>query len=467
MPDPVIQPAAPANPMNPDSIAAHNTNIARQLAAQDAAGHTMAPHETEGAQTALDKLFSSKEAELKKAAGDAPPPAETVIPASTDPRDNTPADPASVKAAADAVAAKAIADAVPAAEPTPEQKRADELFRDSPQLPSGASPKSADAFNFVKTEAAKRVLELEAREADLKAKLEAASKPATPTTQQLEQEKEYKELKAWRAKVDVEFDPAFKEFDQKVSEASEFVYAQLRKSPVITEDHITAIKKLGGPTKVLWPKIFDTIKDATLQQLIQSQVSDIAKIEYQKERRVTEAKERAEEFMQERETHWKNQATAHTLETQNQLDTMLKSLDWFSPKKAADNAPEAEKKSAEDHNAFLAQTQDQIKAALTEDSPQMRAVLIAGMAQFFNLQRVHTLMKTALAALQKEHAALVDKFAAVKQSATTRLREGAAPAEGVRPAKPATPGTTMRTADAVDELAKQVMAERQAKGLPV
>jgi hypothetical protein len=89
------------------------------------------------------------------------------------------------------------------------------------------------------------------------------------------------------------------------------------------------------------------------------------------------------------------------------------------------------------------------------------------MAQLFNLQRQHASMKASLEAAVKERDSLTEKLAKIKASATTRLREGSAPAEGVRqPAKPAI-GVKTRTEDAVDALARQVMEERTAKGLPV
>ncbi len=177
---------------------------------------------------------------------------------------------------------------------------------------------------------------------DLETKLAEASKAleeerkrsSTPSTEQLERENELKELRNWRAKVDVQFDPAFKQFDQQVAEASEFIYSQLRKSPTINDEHIRLIKEYGGPHKINLQKLFETIKDPSLQRLIEAQVSELHKIEYQKERKITEAKDNIEKYTQEREDHIKKQATVHTMETQNRLDPLLKSLDWYAPKTA-------------------------------------------------------------------------------------------------------------------------------------
>lgn len=470
MPDPIVVP----NPMDPDAIAAHNNDISRKVASQDIMGKSLTPSETEPAQSALDKLFQENESRLKAAAGgkeapnpDEAPPKPTTKPDATDPRNVTPPDPAAVKAAEEASAAEA-AKAAAAAEPTAEQKRAEEIFKDAPKLPTGASPKSADAFNHVKVEAARRLMELETKLTKAVEELETEKKRASsPSTEQLEKDKEYQDLKNWRAKVDVQFDPAFKQFDKQISEASEFVYAQLKKSPKITDEHIDLIKKYGGPHKIVLKKLFAEMDDPTLQRIVEAQVSDIAKLEYQKERKIDEAKANVEQYQQERENHWKQQATAHTTETQRQLDPLLKSLDWFALKKVEDSAAPETKKAAEEHNTFVSELQNQIQGALNEDTPQMRAVLIAGLAQLFNLQREHKSTKASLAATEKERDTILAKLEKIKSSATTRLREGAAPAEGVRqPAKPAVT-TSTRTQDAVDALARQVMEERQAKGLPV
>jgi hypothetical protein len=461
MPDPIIQPS----PMDPAAVEDHNKQIAQKVAAQDIMGASMTPGSTEPAQSALDKLFQENEARLKAAAGgkEAPDPNATpATPKTTDEPAPKPAEPVAEP--------KADETPAPAAEPTPEQKRAEELFKDAPKLPTGASPKSAEAFNHVKVEAAKKMMDLENKLAETSKALEEERKRATtPTTEQLEKENELKELRNWRAKVDVQFDPAFREFDKQISEASEFIYAQLKESPAINDDHINLIKQYGGPHKINLTKLFETIKDPTLQRSIENQVNELKRIEYQKGKKIAEAKDNIETYTQAREEHWKKQATAHTMETQNQLTALFKdkSMEWFAPKKPADSATAEEKKAAEAHNAFISELNDQIKAAANDDSPQMRAVLVAGMAQLFNLQREHASLKAQLESAVKERDALSTKMEKIKASATTRLRESAAPGEGVRqPAKPAV-GVKTRTEDAVDALARQVMEERQAKGLPV
>lgn len=441
MPDQIPPVAADAA-----AIEENNKRLADKVAAQDIMGQSTAPGDVEPAQKALDDLLAKAEsaAKEKEAA----------------PADDVAADEAAKKAAADEAAKKAEA-----AKEDPSVKRAEELFKDSPTPPPNASSKTNDAFQSVKQRAAKEILEREQELAKIKAELEETKKKFTEPSEEVKKSQaELQELRKWRAKMDVEFDPEFKKFDQQIHEANEFIYSQLKQSPAVTDETIKLIKELGGPRKVNMAKIFTAVNDPTLQRLVEGQLSEVAKLEYQKNKAMTTARTNVDQYMQERESHWKNAATAHTSQTQAELDGMLKSLDWFVPRKVADNAEAEAKQQAEEHNKFVGELDDQLKAAVQDDSPKMRAVLVAGMAQLFNLQREHTSLKAKFASMEKElttKAALLDK---VKASATTRLREGGAPAEGVRPAAAKAPGTE-RADDALDRIAKQVMEERKAKGI--
>ncbi len=63
--------------------------------------------------------------------------------------------------------------------------------------------------------------------------------------------------------------------------------------------------------------------------------------------------------------------------TQQEMERLLSKLDWW--------------KIGEDknHNAFVDETKKTIYSALQDDSPDMRAVLLVGIAQLLYLRRVH------------------------------------------------------------------------------
>lgn len=141
---------------------------------------------------------------------------------------------------------------------------------------------------------------------------------------------------------------------------------------------------------------------------------------------------------------------------------MLGALDWFKEKPVDEKAAEDVKKSTADHNAFLAETKQQLSAALSDDSPKMRAILLTGMAQLFNIQRAHAELKSKLEAVTKERDEAVKRYQGVKSASTSRLRESAAPAGGVPRQKPAI-DVNSRAGDALDDIAKQVMETKAAK----
>lgn len=352
---------------------------------------------------------------------------------------------------------KPDATATPAADPAAEahKKRADELFKDSPALPANASPKSTEAFSSIKIKAAQ---EISAREAELekvkKERDDLAAKlkdPIPPETL-----KELEDHRNWRAKLDVETDPKFKTFDKTVTEAQEFIYAQLRKSPAVTPEVIEKIKSHGGPENVQLEKIFEAIKDPTIQRLVEAKVADIEMAKFNKDQAIKSAKENINQYLSERQKQWEESATAHNKATQVQLDQLTGKLVWLKEK--PDDA---------EHNKFVTEVQGYIKNGLADDSPEMRAIMLTGMAQLLYLQRVHDSVKQSLEAESKSHeetkkllaeaTAKIEKF---KSASTSRLRESAAPPNGKLPE--VKKDVDFRPASqAIDDIAKQISEERQ------
>lgn len=445
-----------------------NADLAAKVAAQDIMGQSTAADPAADAGDALDQLAKQAEEAAKKVA-----------------EGKTAEDDAAAKAAEEA-AAKEAADKAAAAAETPEEKAAKEaaataaaeaaskgaaseeerakaLFKDAPSLPQGAAPKSSEAFATVKLIAAREIAKTESELLKVKDELAAIKKAAaSPTTEQLEKEKELAELREWRGKLDVDFDPKFKEFDKTIDSAREFIYAQLQKSPVVTPEILAKIKQYGGPDKTNLSKVFEAMGDPTLQRVIESKVSDILHTRYNKEQAVQIAKQNFTEYAKGRENELNQSVTGHVTQTKAQLDTMLPNLSWFKEKEIAADATPDVKKSAEEHNKFVTELRPQIDAALADDSPTMRAILITGMAQLFNVQREKAKVDAQVKALTAERDAIQAKWDKVKNSGRTRLAESAANPNAVpTPAKK--PDHTVPAGDALDAIAKQVMEERERK----
>lgn len=431
---------------------AHNEEVKRTVAAQG----TPKPAELQEATHALDEIAQSMSKEKEAAAAAAPvveekPPAQAPAPAPD--------------AAAEA-AAKAEQERVELL------KKSEDLFKGSPGLPPGASSKSTEAFATVKINAAREIAardkqleEARAKVAELEAKANQGPDP--------EVQRELEDHRTFRARLDVEADPKFKEFDKQVATSQEFIYAQLRKSPNLPAGTIEKIKEYGGPENVNLEKIFATLKDPTTQRIIESKISDIEMAKFSKEEAIKSKKANIVQYVEERRKANEDNATAHNSNTEKEYSELSKRLTWLAPRAVDPKADEATRKATEEHNAFVADTKRHLSEALRDDSPKMRAIMIAGMAQLLHIQRVRDIEKTQQAAEKKasdekfaalikerdEIKATLDKFT---NASVGRLREGGA-APGARTEKPAVVNYETRTVDALDSIAVQVMQERAKK----
>ena len=458
---PVITPPAATTPAD---AAAHNAEIAAKLAAQDIMGQSAAPEFNSDTGDTLDKLAAQvrPDPEAAKAAEEA-----AAAKAAEEAAAKAAADPAAAKAAEEAAAAAKKAEdeaAAKKAEDAEALKRADEVFKDAQKLAPNASQKSADAFRDIKVRAVRELAALQAKLDEATKQIEEVKKQSSqPTAEQLAKEKELEEHRQWRAKLDVEADPKYKEYDKTIESSREFIYAQLKKHPVVTDAVIAEIKKYGGPDKVDLSKIFAAINDGTTQDIVKAKLAAIAEADYNKTQALVAIKTNISQYLQDKQTEQERLNTAQLEETKKELSTLFSQLDWTKPVQAAANATPEEKKAAETHNKFVEDTKAQLEEGMKDNSPRTKAILLTGLAQLFNLQKVHETLKETNAALEKEVKELRDWKDRVKKAGTSRLNESNAPANGVTPAPKPQNIFTTPTTDALDAAAKQVMEARQAK----
>lgn len=432
----------------------NNEEVARKLAEQDISGKSNAPSPdfNKHSDDALDALI--KEAEQKSSVDDDEAAKEKEA-----------ADAAAKKAAEDAVdpekkaaAEKSAADA--AAKTEAEKKKVDEIFKDTPQLPQGASPKSSEAFATVKIKAAQEISARDQKITDLETKVkEMEAKLANPIPDDVQREIE--EHRQWRAKLDVEIDPKFKEFDKSVTSAQDFIYAQLKKSPKVTEETIAAIKKHGGPEFVDMGKLLEAIGDSTTQRLVEQKLADIEMTKFQKQQAVDAAKQNIKQYMQDREKAMVSVGKEHNQKTEARVKEISGQMGWLKEKQAPAGADDATKKSIAAYNEFVKETNSYIRAALEDDSPEMRAVMVAGMAQLLYTQREEAASKARITQLEKELKEATDTIAKFKGASVSRLRESAVPPGGRTPVKKDDGyGFGKSSGDALDEIAKGIQEER-------
>lgn len=422
----------------------HNKEVADKLASQDVMGQSTAADPNADAGSELDKLAKAAET----AAATPPTKEEPVTP---------PAQTAEEKAAAEAQAA---ADAKAAEEREAQAKKADEYFKDSPTLPPNASPKSSEAFSAIKVKAAQEISERDQQIEALKKQI-ADAEEKLKNSAPVEAVKELEEHRQWRAKLDVEADPKFKEYDRQVSSSQEFIYAQLRQSPAITDAVIAEIKKHGGPENVKMDKIFAAINDPMLQRIIESKLADIAVAKYHKQDAIKSAKENIQTYIQERAQKYSQQAVQHNQATEKYLGRNLAALDWFKTKEVPANADEATKKSIAEENKWFAELRGELQGALKDDSAEMRATLLTGMAQLFKLQRDQANVTQENTSLKKQVEELTDKLNRIKKAGLARPKEGgAAPGASVKVEQKTGELINKPATQAVDDLMKSIMEER-------
>lgn len=444
---------SPAPLPTAEEVAAHNAAIKAKLEGQDAAGNPRPdPTEQASAGDALDAIMKQAEAKAGKEVDIEPaaPPKPPV-----EPKGEPTA--AEKEAAAKLAADRAARDA--------EIKRADEtVFKDAPKLPAGASVKSSEAFETIKLRASQEISkltsEMEALKKSLADKEAAAGKLPADVETQL---KEAEELRKWRAKMDVDFDPKFKEFDKDAEQKREFIYAQLKKCPAITDATLEKIKKLGGPDKVQMKPLFDALNDTVSQRLIESTLAEIEMAKYKKEQAVAETKTNIDQYINSRQQELSKVATADVEGTKKELDALWNNLEWTKPKTAKPEATPEEKTAVENHNKVTAQIRQELEAALPDNSPKMRATLLASVAQLFNFQNEHKALKDRFEKLEAEAKELREFKGKFKNATRSRLPESQAPSAGAASLQKPTNLFNTGAADGLDAIAKQVMAERAAK----
>lgn len=426
------------------NAAAHNADVATKLAEQGRESMKPTTPEVETLET-RDALENLRAAAVKKKTDDAAAKAteeaeETAVVEKKD----------SPKEASDTAVAPAKTEEKPDAP-------AEDFFKGI-NLPPNIKPKSAEAFAAVKSKALEEISARDTKLAELEKQLkDLEEKVKTPVSDEIH--KELEELRSFRSKLDVEADPKFKAYDKEIKDNHNFIYSQLLSTGKITQEHIDQIKKYGGPSKVNLEKIFEAINDPGVRRIVESKVADEAMLAFKKEQAIKETKENVGKYLAEREEAFTKAGKAHNEATQKQFVALTAKMDWTQDRpvpKGADDATKAEIKS---HNEFVAGARKDLEAALQDDTPEMRAILLAGMGQLLHLQRVHKTVADKLASTEKALAEATGKLERIKGASRSRLPESSAPVN-VKPVEVKKDDYLTPAGDAIENIRKQILAEK-------
>lgn len=305
-------------------------------------------------------------------------------------------------------------------------------------LPPYTKAKAAEAFEGVKTRADAKIDAQEKTIAELTAERDSLAEKAKAVGQLTpEVAAELEELRSFRAKLDVEADPKFKEWDTNISQNVESIYSKL-KGAGVADEVIAKIKEMGGPEQVEWDALTEKLPPQ-VKRYIEGKLFETEDLMEQKKRALEKAKAMAAEYV-------KSKAEASTKELESRrkgveakVAELSPNIEWLNEKKAAAGAKPEEIAVVESHNKRAAEIKATMHEAITNDSPEMKGLLVLGIAQ---LQRVNGEFEAFKATAAAEKAKLeadlkdvTDRLNKVKRASTTRISSSAPPENEPKVAK--------------------------------
>jgi hypothetical protein len=395
--------------------------------------------------SALDALFKpidspSDEPKLETAA--APVEPTTLPPAAIEPKPGAGAD-------------KTAASTPP---PTPEVAK-DEF--EGLVLPPHTKSEVATSFESLKKTSREKVAAAQKEREELAARVkELETRPAIDP----KLEAELKELRDFRAKMDVEADPTFKEYVEESKANEESIWAKLKEAGA-SEDALKKMKDIGAKD-LDWEIILEKLPPVT-RRYVENKLAVNEDLNDQRTRHLESAKKNATEFLAERQKASTQDELAHYAKAEEHFGKVSVQLPWFKLQKAEATATPEQKAAVDAENKFFIATQDQVTKMLKDPSPEMRSIAALGYAQMLRLQ-------AEIPALQAEHAAekkaldekiakleatvkeKEDFIARVKGASRTSLRDGGATSDPAAAA--AQPTFAEHGSVAVDRLRAQQLA---------
>jgi hypothetical protein len=365
------------------------------------------------------------------------------------PIDGPPADPKPPEVKPD-VEPKPDAVVPPAVTPEP-----DEL--DKVELPTNIKPKTGEAFAKVKEVARERIGSLVTRTKELETKLAEVESRFKDGGLTPELKKELDDLRGFRAKLDVEADPAFKEYDSKVTQTTESIYARLIAGGAAPEV-VEKIKSMGGINAIEWDPLLEKLAP-TIRRFIEAKLVEIEDIGERKATALKDAKENAQKYIQERQEKVSKSQETSNQQARQHGEKLLADTAWMKPKEISANATPEQKKEAEGYNAFLKEAAQAVAEASANDSPEMRAVLGLGVAELMKTRRDFDAYKAQTEAqvqkLTKDLKESTDLLEKIKKGSTQRLRNSSANEE---PGSKNAGSFEEHGGEAIDRMAKEAAA---------
>ena len=302
------------------------------------------------------------------------------------------------------------------------------------QLPPNVRGKSAEAWAEVKqrfsTDLSARdseIAQLKAQISEHEAKLKSAVLPDP------NRDKEIEDLRQFKAKLDIEADPNFhKQFDGKIEQAQNFIFTHLA-SAGFSKESIAKIKEIGID-KVDWEGLSGKMEPQT-SRLVQARLDEIEVAKYDKANALEAAKKNVDAYIQAQRQSYSQAGTKHVEETEQHLEDLTsKHLEFLrDPEPLKATATPDERAVFEAEAAHRQSIRDAMQAAKADDSPYMRAILIAGSGQLLNLKPRFEQLTEAHVALKSKYDTAMAWIDKVKAAGRARQKDAGADPEPLKP----------------------------------
>lgn len=336
---------------------------------------------------------------------------------------------------------------------------------DSIELPPHTKPKTAESFANVKNLARQKISTLEKERDEFKTKLaefEKLAKDGLPP----EAKKELEELRNFRRGMDVESDPSFKQFDVTITSNVEAIYSKLAANK-FDQTAIEEVKKIG-PENVDWDKLLKDGKISSgLNRFVNGKLFENDDLVEKKKQAIEVAKKNASEFLKTREEETAKGADSYATEANKEWTTdILPKVEWLRVEKIDDKMTPEQKAVAVEHNKLVEEVQKDVKEALADTSPRMKALMVAGYATRRKMDWEYTRLKTSSEArikgLEKELSESKSLLERIKKSSPGRVTSSAPQNTAAKKVTEAS-HINVPTTEHLDNLLAQVQAEEAAR----
>lgn len=252
-------------------------------------------------------------------------------------------------------------------------------------LPPYVKPPTVDAFNKVKQIAREEKAELEKRLAATEARI-PKNGGLTP-----EVEKELTDLRNFRKAHDLTGDVEFKNTYTKPIEANTETILGKLKASGFTDEQITQIKGIGID-KLDWEPILEKLP-AVARRAVEAKLLENDNLIDKRAAALKAAEKAPEEFEKKRKAEADRAASEDRAAADVTAKEILDQVPWFKAKDIPVAATAEERKTLEDHNAFVAEQTARLKEIMSDRSSAMFGTLAASTLLAYQHKRDATIYK--------------------------------------------------------------------------